>query len=220
MQKHSSETAIVKTTYITFLLIIITWIGAWHLKIWLESSFSLLAAGWGSFLYWTTAKVLIWILPALRLLRNSNTRLGSLFNFGNWKGWLRWGGGVGLLIALTGIIPNYLQGKPIFQTQFSVPLLNVLVIAPIFEEILMRGALLTNLQKGYSFAAANLVTSLMFLVLHLPGWYFMGVLVENLTNPVGGALSIFLCSLAFGYAAHRSNSVMGGILSLFLNNLF
>jgi len=191
MQKHSSETAIVKTTYITFLLIIITWIGAWHLKIWLESSFSLLAAGWG-----------------------------SLFNFGNWKGWLRWGGGVGLLIALTGIIPNYLQGKPIFPTQFSVPLLNVLVIAPIFEEILMRGALLTNLQKGYSFAAANLVTSLMFLVLHLPGWYFMGVLVENLTNPVGGALSIFLCSLAFGYAAHRSNSVMGGILSHFLNNLF
>lgn len=124
------------------------------------------------------------------------------------------------MIALTGIIPNYLQGRPILPTEFSTSLLNVLIIAPIFEEILVRGALLTHLRQSYSFAAANIITSVMFLILHVPGWYFMGVLVDNLTQPAGGALSIFLCSLAFGYAAYRSDSVMGGILAHFLNNLF
>jgi membrane protease YdiL (CAAX protease family) len=128
--------------------------------------------------------------------------------------------GVGLLIALTGIIPNYLQGNAILPAEFSYPLLNVLVIAPIFEEFLMRGAILGNLNQKYSFWTANGITSVMFVILHVPGWYFMGVLWDNLTNPVGGALSIFLVSLGFGYATYRSHSVMGGVLSHFLNNLF
>jgi len=55
---------------------------------------------------------------------------------------------------------------------------------------------------------------------HIPGWFFMGVLWENLTQPAGGALSIFLVSLGFGYAAHRSRSVLGGVIAHFLNNLF
>jgi len=96
----------------------------------------------------------------------------------------------------------------------------VLVIAPLFEEFLLRGAIQGNLEKGYSFWNANLISSVFFVILHIPGWYFMGVLVDNLTNPFGGALSIFLVSLAFGYAAHRSRSVMGGVLAHFLSNLF
>lgn len=77
-----------------------------------------------------------------------------------------------------------------------------------------------NLQTTYTFFTANIITSLMFVVLHIPGWYFMGVLSATLTQPVGGALSVFLVSLAFGYAAQRSHSVMGGVLAHFLNNLF
>ena len=209
-----------KNVYAVFLAIIIVWIGAWILKVNLEPAVSWLTAGWGSFIYWTAAKLLIWILPALWLLKRAGTSLFSLLNLSNWKEWLKWGGGIGLVIALTGIIPNYLQGRPILPTEFSTSLLNVLIIAPIFEEILVRGALLTHLRQSYSFAAANIITSVMFLILHVPGWYFMGVLVDNLTQPAGGDLSIFLCSLAFGYAAYRSDSVMGGILAHFLNNLF
>jgi len=48
----------------------------------------------------------------------------------------------------------------------------------------------------------------------------MGVLTDNLTRPAGGALSIFLVSIAFGLATQRSKSVMGGIIAHFLNNLF
>lgn len=154
------------------------------------------------------------------LLKISKRDLNVVFNLSNWRSWLGWGGGIGLLIALTGIIPNYVQNKPILPTSFSWPLINVLVIAPIFEEFLFRGAILGNLQKKYSPFIANLISSAMFLLLHIPGWYFMGVLTDNLTRPAGGALSIFLVSIAFGLATQRSKSVMGGIIAHFLNNLF
>ena len=83
----------------------------------------------------------------------------------------------------------------------------------------MRGAVFWNLQQVHSTAVANVVSSLMFIVLHIPGWYFMGTLMENLTRPIGGALSIFLLGLAFGYATHRGRSVVAGMLAHFLNNL-
>lgn len=47
----------------------------------------------------------------------------------------------------------------------------------------------------------------------------MGTLTENLTRPIGGALSIFLLGLAFGYATHRGRSVVAGMVAHSLNNL-
>ena len=216
----SSPNRVVTLTYLSFAVLIVVWIGAWLGKVALEQKLDYLATATGSFLYWTTAKVIIWILPALLLMKTADRRVGEVFNLSQWKRWLLWGGGIGLLIALTAIIPNYLQGKRLLPTQFSFPLLNVLVIAPTFEEFLMRGAILGNLQKKYAFWTANVITSVLFVALHVPGWYFMGVLWDNLTQPVGGALSVFLVSLGFGYATYRGGSVMGGILSHFLNNLF
>ena len=42
------------------------------------------------------------------------------------------------------------QGNELLPTEFSFPLLNVLLVAPAFEEFLMRGAILRNLQEEYS----------------------------------------------------------------------
>lgn len=66
---------------------------------------------------------------------------------------------------------------------------------------------------------ANGISSLMFVGLHIPGWYFMGTLLESLTKPVCGAISIFLVSLAFGYATYRGRSFMSGTVAHFLNDL-
>ncbi len=219
-QSSTSRPGAVKSTYIIFIILVLAWIGAWMVKNSLDQRLDFVATSGGSFLYWTTAKIIIWILPALWLLKLSGRSIQGVINLPNWRGWLIWGGGIGLLLGLTGFIPNYLQGNQVLPTQFSFPLLNVLVIAPAFEEFLMRGAIMGNLQTTYTFFTANIITSLMFVVLHIPGWYFMGVLSATLTQPVGGALSVFLVSLAFGYAAQRSHSVMGGVLAHFLNNLF
>ena len=210
---------LVRWTYLTFLILILAWITAWIVKLELDGTYHWLETGAGSSAYWTSAKLLIWILPALGLIRLSGRSLKQVFNFSNYKAWLLWGGGIGLAIALTGLIPNVLSGDPILPTQFSYALLNVLLISPTFEEFLLRGAILGNLQQHHTFLTSNVISSLMFVILHLPGWFFMGQLPENITRPIGGAFSIFLISLLFGYAVKRSHSVMGGILAHFLNNL-
>lgn len=218
--KIQRNVGLARITYIVFAALILAWIGAWLLKLSVEQTFAWLQDGLGSFLYWTAAKFVIWIIPALWLITSSNRSIMEVINFKNWEAWLGWGGGIGILIGITGIIPKYLQGQLILPTEFSFPLLNVLVIAPVFEEFLMRGAIQGNLQGRYPFWLVNTITSVLFVLLHIPGWYFMGVLWDNLTRPIGGALSIFLVSLSFGYAAYRSRSVMGGVLCHFLNNLF
>ena len=124
------------------------------------------------------------------------------------------GGGIGLAIALTGIIPNYLAGNRILPDQISFSLLNMLVIAPLFEEFLLRGAIQGNLERAYPFWSANLINSVMFLILHVPGWFFMGVLWRISQIPLA-VPSPFLVSLGFGYAAHRSRSVLGGLWLIF-----
>lgn len=186
--------------------LVITFFGLWEMSA-------------GSFIYWTTAKVLIWLLPAGWLIRLSGRNLKQIFNITNYKGWLLWGGGIGLTIALTEFIPNYLNGNPLLPTELSYVLVNILIIAPTFEEFLIRGAILGNLRQHYTFLSANIITSFMFVILHLPGWFFAGNLVDNFTKPIGGVVSIFLISLLFGYAVKRSNSVIGGMLAHFLNNL-
>jgi membrane protease YdiL (CAAX protease family) len=213
------RTALIAATLIVYGLLTTGWTLAWMLKQHLDAEQGWLATGSGSFLYWTAAKLLLWILPALWLIRQSGRGPGEVLNLTNWRGWLAWGGGIGILIALSAIVPNYLSGRPLLAAEFSLPLVNALAIAPVFEEFLMRGAILGNLEKACEFWIANVASALMFLGLHLPGWYFMGSLAANFSSPTGGALSIFVLGLAFGFAVRRSRSVMGGVLAHFLNNL-
>jgi membrane protease YdiL (CAAX protease family) len=219
IDKQLTSARIAWSTWLIFAAIIAVWIAAWMVKVQLDDSIPWMATSVRSFVYWTTAKLLLWVLPAYWLVRLGGRDLKQVFNVANVKGWLFWGGGVGLLIALTGWIPKLLAGKPIFQFQPSYALLNVVLIAPFFEEFLLRGAVLGNLRQQHSFWLANLATSLCFVVLHLPGWFFTGTVIESLTRPVGGALSIFIVSLLFGYAVKRGNSLLSGVLAHLLNNL-
>jgi CAAX protease family protein len=195
------------------------WIAAWILKVSLDPAVPWLATSLGDLLYWTAAKIVIWILPAWWLVRASGRTIAAVFSLPKWRRWLAWGGGIGLAIALTSWVPKLAGGRPLFGSSLGLPLVNALVVAPLFEEFLMRGAIMGSLEQEMPFWRANLITALMFLGLHLPGWYFMGSLGAHLAAPIGGALSIFLLGLAFGYAARRGGSVLAGSVAHFLNNL-
>jgi membrane protease YdiL (CAAX protease family) len=213
------STSLAGWTIFTFLCLMVGWVAAWILKLMLETLAPWTTASVASFIYWTLAKLLLWVFPALWLIHLSGRSLAQVFNLQNYRSWLFWGGGIGLATGATEFVPNYLNGRSLLPTQWSYALANVLFVAPTFEELLMRGAVLANLERQYSFWRANVLTSLMFVILHLPGWYFMNSLLDNFCKPIGGAGSIFLASLAFGYAAKRSHSVMGGVLSHLINNL-
>ncbi len=211
-----SSSEVTRKTYILFSVIIILWIIAWILKIQIDEIAGKTALG--SFTYWTTAKLLIWILPSLWLIRLSGRNLNLVFNLSNYKKWLLWGTGIGSGLALVGIARNYLNGSSIFPTRFDYALVNILLISPVFEEFLVRGALMGNLQKTSSFLKSNIISSLMFVILHMPGWFFMGSLTSNITK-LDGVVSIFFIGLLCGYAVKRGNSVLGGVIVHFINNL-
>jgi len=212
--------SIARQTYITFALLILTWIVAWTLKVYvLDSRFTWLTTSLGGFAFWTLAKLIVWILPAQWLIRLSGRAVGDVLNVSNWKNTVAWGLGVGLVIASTAVGPRVMRGQPLLTLQPTFAALNAVIVAPIFEEFLLRGAVFGNLVRVHSLRTANIVSSLLFVSLHVPGWFFMGHLAEKLTAPLGGAFSIFVLGLAFGYATHRSHSLAGGMVAHFVNNL-
>jgi membrane protease YdiL (CAAX protease family) len=156
-----------KTTCRVFLMIICVWTVAWMIKIHLDSVQTWFHTSKGGFIYWTLAKLIVWIFPAKWLIRISGRRLQQVFNLSNLRQSVLWGGGLGFLIALQGFVPNYLQGRPLLPTQFNFALGNVLVISPLFEEFLMRGAILGNLRQHHSFLTSNIISSFMFVGLHI-----------------------------------------------------
>jgi CAAX protease family protein len=217
--KHPSM-SIARRTYITFAMLILVWILVWTLKVdVLDSRFAWLTTSVGAFAFWTAVKVIVWILPALWLVRVSGRGVSDVVNLANWKSALAWGLGIGLVIASFDVVPRVILGRPLSALQPTLAALNAVVVAPVFEEFLLRGAVLGNLLRTHSLRTANIASALLFLSLHLPGWYYMGHLSEKLTTPLGGAVSIFLLGLAFGYATYRSQSVVGGVVAHFVNNL-
>ena len=106
--------SIARQTYITFALLILTWVVAWTLKVYvLDSRFTWLNTSLGGFAFWTLAKLIVWILPALWLIRLSGRAVGDVLNVSNWKSAVAWGLGIGLVIASTAMVPRVMRSQPI-----------------------------------------------------------------------------------------------------------
>ena len=211
-----------KITQIVILFVFflyISWIGAWFLEKILEQYTSWMNTSQSGFFYWLFMKIIIWVLPAFLIIKHSGEDLYDIFGIKRLRSILIWGGGVGLILVILTIISKLAADQPFASFELSWTFLGGVIVSPIVEEITFRGAILGGLKKQYSFIYANLLTSIFFLGIHLPGWYFQNVLIENLTAPIGGAISIFILGFVFGYVVHKSKSVSAGILTHFLNNL-
>jgi len=53
--------------------------------------------------------VVVWILPALWLIRASGRSVRNVLNLANWRSALAWGLAIGLVIALTDVVPRALE---------------------------------------------------------------------------------------------------------------
>jgi membrane protease YdiL (CAAX protease family) len=203
-----------------FCMFFAAWVGAWVLYLRLKGMGVLPETDFAHFLYWTAARVLLWVLTSLALLRLSGKRFRDALCPQGIKPALIWGGGAGILIGIVSVLTRVATHQPFLTITWGWPLLTVVIIAPVVEEVTFRGALMGALESRFSFAVSNLISGVLFLLIHFPGWFFSGVLPQNLRNPVGGALAILLLGWVFGYVAHRSKSLTGSILAHVLNNLF
>jgi membrane protease YdiL (CAAX protease family) len=76
-----------------------------------------------------------------------------------------------------------------------------------FEEIPYRGFMLRKFSERMNVWLANLVTSLLFLSIHLPGWIAL-----HIFNP-GTAVSVFLLGVVFAWAVTYSGSLWSAIIT-------
>jgi membrane protease YdiL (CAAX protease family) len=80
--------------------------------------------------------------------------------------------------------------------------ISALVVSLLVEEIMFRGSVLQQLTRQLPFALGNLVTSLLFLLYHIPAW-----MVRDQSISLLGSLWIVVVSLWLGYSLHRSRSL-------------
>ncbi len=165
-------------------------------------------------------KLVLWVLPAIALIRLSGRHIREVIAAKRWRAAIRWGGGIGLLLGVVALVTKALGHQPLFAPKLSWGFINAVLVAPIVEEFTFRGAVLGSLMQRYRFSVANTLTALFFLGAHLIGWYFQGRLTDLLTAPVGGALSIFLLGWLFGLVLRQSQSLIGSTLAHILNNFF
>jgi membrane protease YdiL (CAAX protease family) len=196
------------------------WVAAWIVNLTLRSRI-----GWDAqtdTIYWIALKLIVWILPvvlAIRLIeREPVARFMDLRDPGNG---LLWGFGVGaVLVAVTFLGKTLPSGTTLHTPPLGLVFVNAVVVAPLVEEITLRGFLLKRLElNGHSFWRANTLTTVVFVAMHLPGWYFQG----RATTLVGFAQRVAplaALSLLFGWTRKRSGSLYAAIVLHAINNFY
>lgn len=85
--------------------------------------------------------------------------------------------------------------------------LGTSLLVGFIEEIPYRGFILQKLGERVDFWLANLITSLLFVSIHLPGWVALHTLRADVS------FTIFVLSLVFGAAFRYSGSLWAAILT-------
>jgi uncharacterized protein len=158
-------------------------------------------------------RLTLWVLPVWWYLRRVDRvdPLEFLQLKRNWKRGVLVGLALGLLIFL-GTWLRHGPPRPDRQSVTWNSLLCTSVLIGFIEEIPFRGFILQKLTGWVGFWAANLLSSLLFLAIHLPGWLALGGFrVET-------ALTIFIFGALMALVLRYSRSLWGCILAHSLND--
>jgi hypothetical protein len=120
--------------------------------------------------------------------------------------------------VLTLVFEHYAHQRNFDLSPGPIGLLGALggvSISPISEEILFRGFILGKLCQTTSFAWANVITSILFVAVHLPNWFWVNGYQPWI--PIVSA-NIFILSLMLGWLVKRSNSLYPAISGHIINN--
>lgn len=82
------------------------------------------------------------------------------------------------------------------------------------EELLFRGAIQTRLAEDLSPVPAILMTTLLFLAIHIPGWIILSISIDGIK-----ILSILIVGLICGIVRHWSKSLWPAVAIHWANNL-
>ncbi len=160
-------------------------------------------------------RLLVWVLPVCLYLRYiDRAELSEYLKLKRY--WQR-----GVLIGLALTVVNFLGSL----TRFGLPhpsaqaitwnsILSTSLLIGFVEEIPYRGFILQKFQERFDFWVANLISSLLFLGIHLPGWISLRILKP------ASVVSVFifgvLMAIVFKYAKSLWSVIVAHSLNDFL----
>jgi uncharacterized protein len=165
-------------------------------------------------------KVVIWIIPVLLLVKIMEkdgpfSYLGLRHNFITGLKWAGWGSLVFIsyfVILHFAILDNNVD----FRIGFN-EWLNTILLVGLIEEIVFRGFLLRKLLDSFRFWIANTITSLLFVSIHFPIWFYKGLF--EFPYILTASLTAFILGIIFGYVYKKSGSLWSVIVIHSLYNL-
>ena len=219
-ESSTPERNVVRIAFAYFAVLFAAWSGSWLLFMWLMEQNALLDRPLFRFLYWLVMRVLLWVLPSLFIIRCSGKTVREVLGFDRIRAILLWGGIIGLVWGAKTPLFMILAGQRLHPIMLDWSFAAAVIYVPLVEEITFRGAIMGALQTRMKFAWANLITGILFLLIHFPGWYFDGFLAPGLTAVASSVLAILLLGWILGFVAHKSKSVAAATLAHMLNNFF
>ncbi|MFA6272343.1 MAG: type II CAAX endopeptidase family protein [Patescibacteria group bacterium] len=200
------------------------WTGAWILhNLLAETIWQALANSENlNMLYWAVMKMCVWIIFPIFYVK----RIFKLPGIEKFCGIHNLKNGIifGVIASIIWVISSYFvesmkTSQVIFNFAASFTFFWVMTGTPIAEEFTFRGVIQSALQKsGMRFWYANIITSIIFLLMHCLGWAFQGLLQTNLFSI--SAVGILLVSLIAGWLRYKSDSLYSSIIFHSVNNLF
>jgi len=97
-------------------------------------------------------------------------------------------------------------------------LIGTVLLVGITEEVLFRGFFLNALLKKTRIVHAHVISSLMFVAIHLPWWIYSGVF-SDLSSALFACASIFILGFIFGWVFMKSRNIFVPIILHMLWNL-
>lgn len=163
-------------------------------------------------------KSFIWIVPAWLYIKNylGTNPINYLKMNVNVKKGLFWGIVLSLLVGLYFALETYILNQQSFHFSLSFnDYLNGFIMAGIAEEIVFRGLILQEINKRLAFWKANVITALLFLVIHYPFWIYN----ESFLN-FGTHIYVVLLGLLFGFVYKKTGSLWSVVLLHAFHNFF
>jgi membrane protease YdiL (CAAX protease family) len=160
--------------------------------------------------YWLGLRIFIWgTLPVVYFYRlvPSFPEFIGLQRRTLWKG-LTAGLGCGVLWMVIQAATRFSLNDHVFRPDWdSLSFWDSVLLAPVLSELVFRGCILPGLlSSGWKFWHANVVTTILFVGIHMLGWTFRGELLGRVLSPeFAGLLSL---SLLLGYVRYLTGSLL------------
>ena len=153
-------------------------------------------------------RFLFWIAPVFAYLRYVD-RVNP-FEYLKLTGNVRRGITVAIALTVINVIGTYARFGPPHLSLHRVTwnsILGTSFAVGFIEEIPYRGFMLRKFNERMNFWLANVISSLLFLSIHLPGW------ISLHTLNAGAAVSVFILGFIFAMAVKYSGSLWSSILA-------